>query len=82
MDKLGIGYTCLKEVNPRLIYCSITGYEQTGSARYLPGHDFNYISQAGILGLTASQGDSLPLLGVQIADLGVSTATKKGGKII
>ena len=70
MDKLGIGYTCLKEVNPRLIYCSITGYGQTGSARDLPGHDVNYISQAGILGLTASQGDSLPLPGVQIADLG------------
>lgn len=70
MDKLGIGYADLKEANPKLIYCAITGYGQTGPARNRPGHDINYISEAGILGLTASQGGSLPLPGVQMADLG------------
>ncbi|NPV27955.1 MAG: CoA transferase [Firmicutes bacterium] len=70
MDRFGLGYSRLKEANSQLIYCSITGYGQTGPDRDKPGHDINYISQAGILGLTASQGDSIPLPGVQIADLG------------
>ncbi|MGO9136160.1 MAG: CaiB/BaiF CoA transferase family protein [Syntrophales bacterium] len=70
MDRLGLGYGRLKEINPKLIYCSLTGYGQTGPDRDKPGHDINYISDTGILGLTSTAGDSFPLPGVQIADLG------------
>lgn len=50
-DRLGIGYEKLKEINKRIIYCAITGYGQDGPYRFLPGHDVNYISQAGYLSI-------------------------------
>lgn len=46
-DRLGIGYEKLKEINKGIIYCAITGYGQDGPYKFLPGHDVNYISQAG-----------------------------------
>ena len=46
-DRLGIGYEKLKKINRGIIYCAITGYGQDGPYRFLPGHDVNYISQAG-----------------------------------
>lgn len=70
LERLGLGYNRLKDVNPRLIFCSLTGYGQSGPDRDKPGHDINYISKTGILGLSASHGGSLTLPGVQIADLG------------
>ena len=48
MDRLGIGYEALKAHNPRLIYCALTGYGQTGPLRDTPGHDINYLSRSGI----------------------------------
>jgi crotonobetainyl-CoA:carnitine CoA-transferase CaiB-like acyl-CoA transferase len=69
MDRLGIGYETLKEINPRLIYCAITGYGQDGPYRGKAGHDINYISIAGLLGVNGMK-DGPPLIpGVQIADL-------------
>src|SRR5262245_11739582 len=50
MNRLGIGYETLKETNPSLIYCAITGYGQDGPYREKAGHDINYISIAGLLG--------------------------------
>ena len=50
-DRLGIGYEKLKEINKGIVYCAITGYGQDGPYRYLPGHDINYISQAGYFGI-------------------------------
>ncbi|CAM5698436.1 CoA transferase OS=Lysinibacillus sphaericus OX=1421 GN=LS41612_21900 PE=4 SV=1 [Lysinibacillus sphaericus] len=47
MQRLGIGYETLKEVNPKLIYCAITGYGQTGPYSNRPGHDNNYLALAG-----------------------------------
>ena len=49
VDRLGIGYEAVKEANPDIIYCSITGYGQDGPYARLPGHDINYISVAGAL---------------------------------
>ena len=49
--RLGIDYEALKKLNDRLIYCSISGYGQSGPYRDLPGHDINYIAQAGAMGL-------------------------------
>lgn len=47
VKRLGIDYEKVKEVNPRVIYCSITGYGQDGPYAKRPGHDLNYISTAG-----------------------------------
>lgn len=49
VTKLGIDYETLKAINPKLIYCSITGYGQTGPYRDKAGHDINYCSYAGVL---------------------------------
>jgi crotonobetainyl-CoA:carnitine CoA-transferase CaiB-like acyl-CoA transferase len=47
--RLGIDYETLKKHNPKLIYCSISGYGQTGPWRERPGHDVNYVAAAGAL---------------------------------
>ncbi len=69
VKKLGIDYDTIKEINPRIIYCSITGYGQTGPYRDIPGHDLNYVSYAGVAGLYRTpEGDPI-LPGLQIADM-------------
>lgn len=70
MDRLGLGYEALKKVNPRLVYCAISGFGQTGPYSNRPGHDINYISYAGVLGNTGIEGGPPVIPGVQIADLG------------
>jgi crotonobetainyl-CoA:carnitine CoA-transferase CaiB-like acyl-CoA transferase len=69
MDRLGIGYEALKEINPRLIYCAITGYGQDGPYRLKAGHDANYLSVAGLLNVNGPKGGPPTLSGVQLADL-------------
>lgn len=69
MDRLGIGYETLKSLNPRLIYCAITGYGQDGPYRLRAGHDANYLSVAGLLGVNGPKGGPPVLSGVQLADL-------------
>jgi len=54
--RLGIDYDSLSQRNPRLIYCAITGYGQSGPYKDLVGHDINYISMAGCLGLIGGTG--------------------------
>ncbi|KAF0165733.1 MAG: L-carnitine dehydratase/bile acid-inducible protein F [Rhodocyclaceae bacterium] len=49
VDKLGIGYETVRAVNPRIVYCAITGYGQTGPWAELAGHDINYLATAGLL---------------------------------
>lgn len=49
--RLGIDYQSISKINPKIIYCSITGYGQDGPYSRLPGHDINYISIAGVLNL-------------------------------
>ena len=49
VDKLGIGYETIRTVNPRIVYCAITGYGQTGPWAQLAGHDINYLATAGLL---------------------------------
>jgi crotonobetainyl-CoA:carnitine CoA-transferase CaiB-like acyl-CoA transferase len=55
MDRLGLGYAALSVVNPRLVYCAISGYGQTGPLAGRAGHDMNYIGHAGLL--AASMGE-------------------------
>jgi len=69
MDRLGAGYETLKSLNPRLIYCAITGYGQDGPYRLRAGHDANYLSVAGLLGVNGPKGGPPTLSGVQLADL-------------
>lgn len=70
MDRLGVGYESLKEINPRLIYCAITGYGQDGPYAHLPGHDINYLSYAGMLDLQGVRGGPPVVPAVQVADIG------------
>lgn len=49
VDKLGIGYAAVKAINPRVVYCAITGYGQTGPWAELAGHDINYLATSGLL---------------------------------
>lgn len=51
VKRLGVDYDTLKEANPRLVYCSLSGYGQTGPYSQLVGHDINYISVGGALGM-------------------------------
>jgi crotonobetainyl-CoA:carnitine CoA-transferase CaiB-like acyl-CoA transferase len=51
MARLGGDYETLRQINSRLVYCSLSGFGQTGPYRDLPGHDINYLSIAGVLGL-------------------------------
>ncbi|MCG8564773.1 MAG: CoA transferase, partial [Desulfobacterales bacterium] len=69
VDRLGVGYEDVKKENPGIIYCSISGYGQTGPMRDAVGHDVNYMSHAGLLDLMgpADQPPSIP--GVQMADI-------------
>lgn len=69
VKSLGIDYESLTGINPRLVYCSLSGYGQTGPYRDMPGHDLNFISLGGI-GAFAGDADGNPVYpGVQIADL-------------
>ncbi|HEX6142126.1 MAG TPA: CaiB/BaiF CoA-transferase family protein [Geminicoccaceae bacterium] len=61
MDRLGLGYAALREVNPGLIYCSITGYGQNGPKAGIAAHDLNYIAEVGLLGLSAGA-DGAPVV--------------------
>ena len=69
MDKMGLGYEEAKKVNPKIIYVSVTGYGQTGPYRDKAGHDLNYISYAGVLGITGQRGQTPVIPGIQTADI-------------
>jgi crotonobetainyl-CoA:carnitine CoA-transferase CaiB-like acyl-CoA transferase len=70
LDRLGCGYEALRAANPRLVYCAITGYGQTGPNTQRAGHDMNYLGLNGLLGLTGEP-DGRPIQSAgQIADLG------------
>jgi alpha-methylacyl-CoA racemase len=70
LDRLGVGYDVLKQANPALVYCPITGYGQDGPNRDRAGHDMNYLGLNGVLGLTGEAGGPPIQSGAQIADLG------------
>lgn len=69
MKKLGADYRTLAKRNPQLIYCSFSGYGQTGPARNLPGHDITFEAHAGILGVSGDQDGHPAIPGVPMADL-------------
>jgi alpha-methylacyl-CoA racemase len=73
LDRLGVGYERMREVNPGIVYCAISGYGQSGPKRESSGHDMNYLGLVGLLGLTGERdevgGHPIQAAG-QIADLG------------
>jgi crotonobetainyl-CoA:carnitine CoA-transferase CaiB-like acyl-CoA transferase len=70
LERLGVGYERMREVNPRIVYCAITGYGQDGPYRDRSGHDMNYLGLVGLLGLTGDAGGPPVQAAGQIADLG------------
>jgi len=69
MDRLGIGYEALREINPKLIYCAITGYGQTGPYKDRAGHDINYLAISGVSSHCGRADSGPPPMGIQIADV-------------
>ena len=69
MTKLGVGYEALQEINPRLVYCAITGYGLDGARAMKAGHDLNYLALSGVISYNGRKG-APTMAGVQIADLG------------
>jgi crotonobetainyl-CoA:carnitine CoA-transferase CaiB-like acyl-CoA transferase len=70
LDRLGVGYERLREENPRLVYCAITGYGLTGPNVHRSGHDLNYLGLNGVLALSGDEDGPPVQAGAQIADLG------------
>ena len=62
VNRLGVGYEQVKEINPRAVYCSVSGYGQTGPYSQMAGHDINYISFAGALGLIGDSPNGKPAI--------------------
>ena len=71
-EKLGIGYATLKELNPRLIYCAISGFGQTGPYRDKPGYDAVGQAMGGLMSVTGYPELPPVRFGVAIADLGAA----------
>jgi crotonobetainyl-CoA:carnitine CoA-transferase CaiB-like acyl-CoA transferase len=70
MERLGLSFDALKQINPGLIYCAISGYGQDGPYRGLPGHDLNYLAVCGALQLFGKAGEGPIVPGLSIADVG------------
>lgn len=69
-DKLGIGFDALAAVNPGLVYCSTSGYGQTGPRSQWAGHDLNYLATSGFLHCSSRRADGRPALpGATVADI-------------
>lgn len=70
MERLGLGYEALAAINPRIIYCAITGYGQSGPRAQVAAHDLNYVAEAGLLSLAAGADGAPVVPGALIADIG------------
>jgi alpha-methylacyl-CoA racemase len=70
MTRLGLGPRALRKINPRLIYCSITGYGQSGPRAAEAGHDINYIGYTGLLALQPGPPDRPNVPPALMADIG------------
>jgi crotonobetainyl-CoA:carnitine CoA-transferase CaiB-like acyl-CoA transferase len=70
MARLGLGYEAVKAMNPRVVYCAITGYGQEGPRRHEAGHDLNYIAATGLLALSPGPADRPTVPPALIGDIG------------
>ena len=73
LGRYGLGYEDLRALNPRLIYCSITGFGQSGPYAHLPGYDFVFQGMSGLMSVTGqpegAPGDEPMKMGVAIVDI-------------
>jgi alpha-methylacyl-CoA racemase len=69
MDRLGLGYATLAAINPRLVYCSITGYGQNGPSAQTAAHDLNYQADAGLLSIAAGSDGAPVVPSALVADI-------------
>jgi formyl-CoA transferase len=69
LDKMGLGYEELHTLNPRLIYCSISGYGRTGPYAERPGYDFIIQAEGGVMGITGPVEGPPSRVGVSIVDI-------------
>lgn len=69
VKKLGVDYDAVRKINPEIIYCSITGYGQTGELKDKAGHDVNYMALSGLLDQIGSAGGPPIIPGIQFADM-------------
>ena len=69
MDRLGVGYKDIQKVNPRIVYCSATGFGQTGPYKDKVGHDINYLGISGILACTGEQTGRPVIPGIPLGDM-------------
>lgn len=69
LAKYGLGYDALKAINPRLIYCAITGYGQTGPYRARAGYDFVFQAMGGLMSITGEREGEPQKVGVAFSDL-------------
>jgi len=70
LERLGVGYERMREENPGIVYCAISGYGQDSPKRDFSGHDMNYLGLVGLLGLTGERGGQPVQAAGQIADVG------------
>ncbi len=70
MDRLGVGYEALRALNPRLVYCSMTGYGQDGPYRDRANHDVNHLGYVGVAALNGARNGAPVTPPVQVADVG------------
>lgn len=68
-ERLGVGYSAISRINEDIVYCSISGYGQTGPYRDLVGHDLTYTAYSGTIGATGLEGGPPVIPAVQVADI-------------
>jgi alpha-methylacyl-CoA racemase len=69
MKRLALDYESVRQINPRVIYCSVTGFGQTGPKRDVAGHDLNYIADTGLLALSMGDPNTAVVPPALIADI-------------
>lgn len=70
MERLGLGHEALRKLSPKLVYCSISGFGQTGPDALKAGHDLGYLARSGALGYGGEAGGAPAMPGIQVADVG------------
>ena len=67
VQRLGVDYEKVAAANPQIVYCSLTGYGQTGPLKDRAGHDVNYLSRSGVLDLMGFRDRPPAIPGIQVA---------------
>ncbi len=69
MERLGLSYDVLSKINPKLIYCSVSSYGNTGPLKDVAGHDINFLAKSGLLSISGRKNYGPSLMGTQLGDI-------------